>query len=216
MHSTCLYHGRPLHNSFFNFSMPSGIRRRRAAKAGENTKSRRGRKNKKTKSFDIESNPVVAAHWDKNLTLSQNYKKLGLTAKLQKPAGGVEKDVRVNDEIASQPIKRSTIKEAKIVQNEDGSTQIVYPSEDEDEVWTGFNGEHKSEIIDQLKEYAAHGITKPRHQSEREQEWIADLVAKHGDDYKAMQWDRKLNVFQKSAGDLKRRIFKWQKSQQKV
>lgn len=196
--------------------MPSGIRRRRAAKAGENTKSRRGRKNKKTKSLDVQGNPVIAAHWDKNLTLAQNYKKLGLTAKLQKPAGGVEKDVRVQDEVISQPIKRSTIKEAKIVTKEDGSTEIVYASDDEDEVWTGFNGEHKSEVINELKEYAANGVTKPRHQSDREQEWIEALVAKHGDDYQAMQWDRKLNVFQKSAGDLKRRIFKWRKSQQNV
>ncbi|PRT52649.1 Nucleolar protein 16 [Wickerhamiella sorbophila] len=196
--------------------MPSGIRRRRAAKAGENTKSRRGRKNKKTKSLDVQGNPVIAAHWDKNLTLAQNYKKLGLTAKLQKPAGGVEKDVRVQDEAISQPIKRSTIKEAKIVTKEDGSTEIVYASDDEDEVWTGFNGEHKSEVINELKEYAANGVTKPRHQSDREQEWIEALVAKHGDDYQAMQWDRKVNVFQKSAGDLKRRIFKWKKSQQNV
>lgn len=178
-------------------------------------KSRRGRKNKKTKSLDVEGNPIIAAHWDKNLTLSQNYKKLGLTAKLQKPAGGVEKDVRIESEAVYTPIKRSAIKEAKIVRNEDGSTEIVYPNEDdEEEMWTGFNGEHKAEIISQLKEFAASGVTKPRHQSEREQDWIADLVAKHGDDYRAMQWDRKLNAFQHSAGELKKRVHKWRKAQE--
>lgn len=54
---------------------------------------------------------------------------------------------------------------------------------------------------------------KPRHQSQREQEWIQRLVEKHGDNIQAMVRDRKLNPFQQSEGDLRRRIRKWRESQ---
>ncbi|KAL2868151.1 nucleolar protein 16 [Aspergillus lucknowensis] len=54
---------------------------------------------------------------------------------------------------------------------------------------------------------------KPRHQSKREEEWIARLVECHGDNYAAMARDRKLNPMQQTAGDLRRRIDKWKKNQ---
>lgn len=69
-------------------------------------------------------------------------------------------------------------------------------------------------MVRQLEEMARNAPAPvPRTQSEREQDWLADLVEKHGEDYEAMKWDKKLNVYQQSAGDLKRRIMKWKKSQ---
>ena len=160
--------------------------------------------------MDILANPVIAAHWDKSLTMAQNYRKLGLTSKLQKAAGGVERDVRKEDNTATK-IKSTSVKTARIVKKDDGSTEIVYDNEEEE--WTGFDGE-TTDVVRELEEYARHEVRKPRHQSAQEQDWLALLVDKYDDDYMAMQWDKKLNPFQKSAGDLKRRIYKWRKAQE--
>lgn len=53
---------------------------------------------------------------------------------------------------------------------------------------------------------------QPRKQSHREEEWIAKLVEKYGDDVPKMVRDRRLNPMQQSEGDLKRRIRQWKKS----
>ena len=43
-----------------------------------------------SKRINIQSNPIVAASWDKSLTLSQNYRRLGLSARLNSSSGGIE------------------------------------------------------------------------------------------------------------------------------
>lgn len=72
----------------------------------------------------------------------------------------------------------------------------------------------QNEIIAQLEAQAAHEEEmllkkQPRHQSSREEEWIARLVEKHGDDIRAMVRDKKLNPMQQTEGDIGRRLKKW-------
>jgi nucleolar protein 16 len=68
-------------------------------------------------------------------------------------------------------------------------------------------------VVKELERQAAiEGRKKPRHQSQREQQWIQDLVEKYGDDFGKMARDTKLNIYQQSEGDIKRRVKKWQKS----
>jgi nucleolar protein 16 len=72
----------------------------------------------------------------------------------------------------------------------------------------------KTGIIAQLEAEAAaeeQSLAKkqPRQQSQREEEWIARLIEKHGDNIKAMVRDKKLNPMQQTEGDIGRRIKKW-------
>jgi nucleolar protein 16 len=74
--------------------------------------------------------------------------------------------------------------------------------------------EAKTGIIAQLEAEAAaeeQSLAKkqPRQQSQREEEWIARLIEKHGDNIKAMVRDKKLNPMQQTEGDIGRRIKKW-------
>jgi nucleolar protein 16 len=63
-------------------------RQKKKARSGI-AKARRKPKSKK----QLLNNSIIAANWDKSETLAQNYKRLGLTRRLNKNTGGVEKKV---------------------------------------------------------------------------------------------------------------------------
>jgi nucleolar protein 16 len=83
--------------------------------------------------------------------------------------------------------------------------------EQDDEEWGGIDdgGKGQTEVVKSLMVEARNEAPKrPRHQSEREREWLERLVAKHGDNTAAMARDRKLNPMQQTAADIARRIKK--------
>jgi len=90
-----------------------------------------------------------------------------------------------------------------------------------DEEWTGLSdeegdtGERKTSVVAQLEERARGEVKTVRTQSERERGWIEGLVVKYGRDYKKMARDRRLNPFQQTEGDIRRRIVKWEKMYEK-
>ncbi|EGD94616.1 nucleolar protein 16 [Trichophyton tonsurans CBS 112818] len=45
------------------------------------------------KKINVFGNAIIKSNWDKKLTLTQNYRRLGLTSRLNAPAGGVEKKI---------------------------------------------------------------------------------------------------------------------------
>ncbi|KAG7193413.1 Nucleolar protein 16 [Scheffersomyces spartinae] len=205
----------------------TSVRKRKMKRSSVRKNTRRVKD--KHDNINIHSNPIIAKHWDKSLTLQQNYKKLGLRTKLGSMAGGIEKDVLTLTQIKQRKEDDTKVSvedientddpakipegEARIIRNEEsgevlkviyGTMKVKHTSAAEVE---------KSEVIQQLEEYAKKNsqIRRERKQSEREDSWLKDLYEKHGDDYEKMKWDKKLNVFQQSAGDLRKRITKWKK-----
>ncbi|ODV92617.1 hypothetical protein CANCADRAFT_147638 [Tortispora caseinolytica NRRL Y-17796] len=196
----------------------------------------------KHRKVSIKSNPLIAANWDRNETLEQNYQRLGLKSRLGKQTGGVEKVFKPNkrtdewasseDENESEAVLKSTKGPkpgtGRIIRHEDGSVTVEYgtykidsdsdnnndndddnDSDNDSDEFTGFDDKP---VVRALEEQAKNGITKPRWQSDREVEWIQRLVEKHGDNYEAMFRDKKLNIYQQSVGDLKRRVKKYLKT----
>ena len=67
-----------------------------------------------------------------------------------------------------------------------------------------------NDIVMELEEQATLEAKKrPRQQSGREEEWLSKLIAKHGEDYTAMIRDTRLNPFQQTEGDIRRRVRQW-------
>lgn len=69
-------------------------------------------------------------------------------------------------------------------------------------------GVKPNQVIAQLEDLASQAAPVERHSSQLESQWLADLVAKYGDDTEAMVKDRRLNVWQKTQGEIKRAIKK--------
>lgn len=215
----------------------TSVRKRKMARSSVKKNTRRTKD--KQRNINIHSNPIIEANWDKSLTLKQNYKKLGLRAKLGRSAGGDEQkvvslsEVQANQEKKKKKDQLTHVPSVSEIENLDdpsripeGEARLIRDPETNEVIKVIYgtmkvddNEESEEEIenptvIKQLEEYAEKNskIKKERHQSERENDWIKSLYEKYGDDYDKMKWDKKLNIYQQSAGDLKRRIIKWKKA----
>ncbi|KAK9459855.1 ribosome biogenesis protein Nop16 [Lipomyces oligophaga] len=178
------------------------------------------RKSKDKSKVKILSNPIIAAQWDEKLTLQQNYKKMGLTARIGRPAGGVEKNLleetSVNDDLALSVPSKPVVAEARIKRNpETGKIEgIEYANVSviADTQAINVQNEKVTDVVRELEALAQRGERiLERKQSTREQEWLEKLYKLHGDDYEAMARDKKRNIYQQTPGDLRRRILKWKK-----
>lgn len=206
--------------------MPSGARHKLMKKSGIAKTSRKNKQNQRK--VRVHGNAIIEKNWDHSLTMAQNYQRLGLRAKLGSTKGGIEKNIvqklqnpesEEDAEKEQQKPKKLGKNQGRIIRDEDGNVvRVEYAknsdSEDEEEdEWNGFEDDEntKTEVVKELESYASTAVSKPRWQSEREQDWISRLIDKHGEDYEAMFWDKELNIWQLSVGQIKRKIMKWKK-----
>ncbi|KAL6878970.1 ribosome biogenesis protein Nop16 [Trichoderma novae-zelandiae] len=209
--------------------------------------------NKTKKILNPRGNSVIAKNWDKTETLAQNYRRLGLLARLKTPTGGTEK--KLSSAPASSPVPAATLATSKadpfaIVTTEkaivsearverDAAGNIVRilgrkanplndplaeldssgdeGPEDDGEEWGGINddGVGTTDVVKSLIAEAKNPAPpKVRYLSERETEWLESLVAKYGDDTRAMARDIKLNPMQQTAADIAKRLKKLKASRE--
>ena len=174
---------------------------------------------------------------DQSRTLSQNYRRLGLTSRLRGSTGGAEKSTQ-NPSAAKDPLAiaaaapRTLIPgTVRVERAADGSIiRVIHPpagkanplndplNELSSESEAGAAGTERpvaggKGVVPELEKEASQAVPKrPRQQSKREEEWVRRLVDKHGDGYASMARDGKLNPMQQSEGDIRRRVKRWRES----
>lgn len=178
---------------------------------------------------------------DQSLTLSQNYRRLGLSSKLNAYTGGTEAKTkptlldRQRKDTLSIPtsLKPSEFGTSEVKVTRDPRTGAIVSVQHEkserdnplgdplndlsdsgsDEMVVESSGRG---VISALEEQAKQSRPKrPRMQSQLEREWIERLVGRWGDDWGGMVRDRKLNPQQQTEGDLKRRVELWKGGKRK-
>jgi nucleolar protein 16 len=203
-----------------------------------------GRTKAGRRKVDFLGNKAIAENWDRKQTVTQNYKRLGLSSRLNAATGGVEKFKagKENNGVGVIAINRER-REAKIRTEEvmverDGEGKIlrvirpegvarekipnplgdllndVEEGEEEEDDEDTRDAPSKSNVVAALEQEAADEAERiarkrPRQQSKREEEWLGRLVAKYGQDTRAMARDRKLNPMQQTEPDIQRRLKKW-------
>jgi len=71
------------------------------------------------KKINILGNDIIASKWDRSLTLSQNYQRLGLSSRLKGPTGGTEKNPK------SQNVAVATTKDPLAIPSQGKSTKLT-------------------------------------------------------------------------------------------
>lgn len=137
---------------------------------------------------------------------------MGLTAYSKSIAGGSEATKTNVAEIAPKP-RSVGIGEAAVIRDDKGNIVSIVQGEDLVDYVQKPNTSTPNEFVRELESASTidWGANK-RSQSDSERKWIETLIAKHGDDYDAMFWDKNLNLNQQSIGDIRRRAMTWKAS----
>ncbi|KAJ3322464.1 Nucleolar protein 16 [Boothiomyces sp. JEL0866] len=208
-----------------------GTVRRKRANRNPNKKVSRSQKNKNKVSFDG-AHPLIQQTWDKKKTLLQNYEEMGLVVKLNGVSGGTGREAAHR---AQEMQKLEELKDKVEWRKLDDMPAKPNPApskEEENGIFAPIEGHIKTDsratligqkvnlkapqaneskqtkIIEQLEEESKLTAPVIRHQSEQEAYVFEQLLRKHGDNYEAMAKDIKLNKYQLTAGQLKKKMRK--------
>jgi nucleolar protein 16 len=173
--------------------------------------------------MDISMNkahPLVQKNWDRKLTLLQNYEKLGLISSLGGKAGGTEKEgeLRVReqeyrDQLIQNVEYRALDQEIEFIETIE---KPVVVDERAKRLGLKVNVKKlldtkplpKTDVVKELEKEAAEYRPVLQHQSEQETLVFEKLFEKYGLEFDKMARDIELNVYQLSAGQLKRKMKK--------
>ncbi|KAI8914489.1 ribosome biogenesis protein Nop16 [Gorgonomyces haynaldii] len=202
--------------------MPRGIRRRRTNRSGGKTT----RRPKHRLDISLDGvHPLVKEHWDKTKTLHQNYAKLGLVANLKGLSGGTGKEAvqKLEEESRMEKLKKNVEfrrLDETVEQVEPSEQEMLNPPIDFDKrtLSIGYKihnnmppleqpkSEIAAQVIEQFEKEASNTVPAIRFASHQETLVFTRLLAKYGEDFEAMARDRKLNEYQLTAGQLRRKM----------
>lgn len=197
-------------------------RQRKKARAGSRGKptgnALRRLHNKQNRAATLKGPEALQAKWDKTKTVFQNYAALGLLPSIPLPNSRQLPAPRKADSLAAEEAALKPVGFGRIIRDEDGNViDIILPDdddedeeeqEDEDEVKEFAPVEAKTDIVRELEIISATAAPVKRHTSTSEREWLSQLVIAHGEDTTAMARNRKLNVWQKTPGELRKMLRK--------
>ncbi|KAJ1667748.1 Nucleolar protein 16 [Coemansia sp. RSA 1813] len=190
-------------------------------------KTSRKRANKaRTKKF--QGHPLLRDKWDKSLTVSENYRNLGLVSRLNGISGGIVKNVIPAHQVKETKgengdLENATEEELKksipqgygiIERDDDGNVvNIIMPDEPQNPLDSDYEVEQvpaQKEGARILEEYA----NMPHEQKERwmsvgERRILQSFIDAHGADYNAMFWDKELNKQQLTKRQIQKKIEKY-------
>ncbi|KAI7898251.1 ribosome biogenesis protein Nop16 [Cokeromyces recurvatus] len=205
--------------------MGTVLQKRAARNTQKNTRRVADRHRKRC---TIYGSSIIKANWDKRLTVKQNYEKLGLATNINGESGGAEKKYPKKQQ-TEEPDNNEPVKELSELTEEEvaelkkklGPGEGLIQRDDEGNVVRIIVGEAmthdeildqefapveaKTDVVRQLEEQASKVYHRERNLSEFEADRIKKLIDKHGDDYKAMFWDKELNEYQHTVNQLKKK-----------
>ncbi|TGZ81655.1 hypothetical protein EX30DRAFT_292446, partial [Ascodesmis nigricans] len=197
------------------------LQKRKNRSSNPKVTRRKNTRHTRIKSF---GNEIIRQNWDPKQTLTQNYQRLGLSTRLNAsgwcPIGGnATLPVSTKSDTLTQQATL-TPGEARIIRDSDGNVLRIEHGPSADEALDTEPAEEVKEVdtrteVVKLLESLQPAPKRERTQSDREREWVEGLVAKYGREYKKMERDRRLNPMQQTAADIRRRVEKWEKAQEK-
>ncbi|KAJ1906621.1 Nucleolar protein 16, partial [Coemansia sp. IMI 209127] len=182
----------------------------------------------KARTKNFQGHPLLRDKWDKTLTVSENYRNLGLVSRLNGVSGGIVKNVipahqKPETKSEDADLENGSEKELKrsipqgygiIERDDDGNViNIILPDEPQNPLDSDYEVEEtpaKKEGARILEEYA----NMPHEHKERwisvgERRILQSFVDAHGTDYNAMFWDKSLNKQQLTKRQIQKKVEKY-------
>ncbi|KAJ2724407.1 Nucleolar protein 16 [Coemansia sp. Benny D115] len=181
------------------------------------------RKADKAHKINYKGHPLIRDQWDRLLTVTENYKKLGLVSKLNKVTGGVAFDINASksadkegsdEESEEKKLKKAIPKGYGVIErDEEGNiVNIVMGDEEQNPLDSDYEVEGveaKGEGAKILESFVnSHEDRRERWMSQGSRQAMQAFVDAHGDDYEAMFWDHKLNYLQMTKKQIEKKVKK--------